>query len=103
LDNLPLTIARGVDAVEFRYFDEDGVVTANTSAISTVQISMLVRATYPDRKYTNTTLYEPASVRDPAGGVLLAPWDNLNGSGGNPANDNFRPVRLAVFLPKQPV
>jgi prepilin-type N-terminal cleavage/methylation domain-containing protein len=88
LDNLPLTIARGVDAIEFRYLDENGVDTTNTSAISTVQISMLVRATYPDRKYTNTTLYEPASVRD-LGGVLEAPWDDLNGSGGNPAHDKF--------------
>ncbi|MCI5165629.1 MAG: prepilin-type N-terminal cleavage/methylation domain-containing protein [Candidatus Electrothrix sp. GM3_4] len=90
-DNQPLIIARGVDAVEFRYLDEDGKKIANINA-STVQISLLVRATYPDRKYTNTTLYQPASVRPPpAGGgeVLVAPWDNLNGSGGNPAHDKF--------------
>ncbi|RWX42938.1 type IV pilus assembly protein PilW [Candidatus Electrothrix aarhusensis] len=87
LDNLLLTIARGVDAVEFKYFDEDGKPVLASINASTVRISLLVRATYPDRKYTNTTLYQPASVLD--GGSLPDTWANLNGSGGNPANDNF--------------
>jgi type IV pilus assembly protein PilW len=77
LDNLPLTIAREVDAIEFRYLDENGADTTNTNDITAVQISLLVRARYPDPKYTNTTSYLPASVRS-SGGVPPAPWNNFD-------------------------
>lgn len=74
-------IAENIQAIEFRYLDADGAVTPTLADIRSVQISILARAGQPDRNFTNTATYTPAS------GVA---WD-LNGiTAGNAANDNFR-------------
>ena len=83
-----ITIAEGVDAMELLYLDKNGAVTANRSEISTVKISMLVRASYPDRKYVNSIEYIPESVRLE---LTSDSWD-INGEtagNGNPAYDNY--------------
>jgi len=101
-DISPTVIAEGVDAVEFRHIGQDNIgmpivlnsPVADPSTIRAVQISMLVRSTYPDPKYTNTTVYKPASViaaekANPP--ISVQPWD-INGDepgAGNPPNDNF--------------
>jgi type IV pilus assembly protein PilW len=76
-------IAENIQAIQFRYLDEDGAATADLKKIRTVQISILARAGIPDPKFTNATTYRPAS-----GDV----WD-LNGAedgNANPPNDNYR-------------
>ncbi|HSN23169.1 MAG TPA: prepilin-type N-terminal cleavage/methylation domain-containing protein [Methylomicrobium sp.] len=101
-DKSATAIAEGVDAIEFRYL---GPIDPNTrkptvlnapvadrSMIRAVQISMLVRSTYPDPKYTNSTVYKPASVIEAEKKDEIVPdWD-INGDTagtGNPPNDNF--------------
>ncbi|MCI5222097.1 MAG: prepilin-type N-terminal cleavage/methylation domain-containing protein [Candidatus Electrothrix sp. AR4] len=61
-------IAEGVDALEFHYLDEDAtsLTTSVTDIgmlnnIRSIQISMLLRASYPDARYTDTIPYQPAS------------------------------------------
>ncbi|MCI5136459.1 MAG: prepilin-type N-terminal cleavage/methylation domain-containing protein [Candidatus Electrothrix sp. AW2] len=78
----PQLIAEGVDALEFRYLDEDGneLIPFNAQQVRSIQISLLIRATHPDRKYTDTIHHVPASG-NPA-------WDIQN-SATNPPNDNF--------------
>lgn len=76
-----LEIADNIQAIEFRYLDANGAVTATLADIRSIQISILARAGRPDQNFTNTITYTPAS------GVA---WD-LNGvAAGNAANDNFR-------------
>lgn len=68
-----------IEHIEFYYQYENGTAATTTPAgatlnnIRSVQVTMLARAADPDRKYTNTTVYTPAS------GVA---WPV--------ANDNFR-------------
>ncbi|CAK8712438.1 Type IV pilus assembly protein PilW [Candidatus Electrothrix laxa] len=63
----PQLIVEGLDAVEFSYILEDEVnsvttvATADVARIRSIQISLLVRSTYPDQKYTETVQYTPAS------------------------------------------
>jgi len=79
-------IAENIQAIEFRYFDSDGNVTADLADIRAVEISILARAGAPDENFTNTMTYTPASG---------AAWD-LNGAGaGNAPNDHFR-RRLSI-------
>lgn len=85
-------IAENIQAIEFQYLDEESNVIpfdSTTGEITTpadiraVQISILARVSRPDRNFTNTMQYVPAS------GIA---WD-LNGADsglGNPTNDNFR-------------
>ena len=74
-------IADNIQAIEFRYLDKEGSVTANLNKINAVQISILARAAQSDPKFTNGQTYTPAS------GVA---WD-LNGpAAGEAPNDNFR-------------
>ncbi len=74
-------IAENIQAIEFRYLDATGAVTAVLADIRSVQISILARAGQADQNFTNTMTYTPAS------GV---PWD-LNGAvAGNAPNDSFR-------------
>ncbi len=63
-------IAEGVDAIEFLYRVEipknpsefsTKVAATSLQYIRSVQISMLMRATYPDPRYTDTTPYTLAS------------------------------------------
>lgn len=68
-------VAENIQAVEFRYLDSAGAVTAVPADIRSVQISILARAGQLDRKFTNTRTYTPAS------GVANN-W--------GPYNDNFR-------------
>lgn len=85
-------LVEGVDAVEFRYLDKNGAVAAKPGDIRVVQISLLVRASNPDPRYTDTIKYVPASK--------AADWD-INGSvanTGNPANDNFHRMLLITSV-----
>jgi type IV pilus assembly protein PilW len=78
-----MPLVEGVDAVEFQYLDEDWTVTAVPADVRAVRISLLVRASYPDPRYTDTIKYVPASG--------ATDWD-INGSiagSGNPANDHY--------------
>lgn len=80
-------IAEGVEAIEFRYLSNeidpntkkpkvlDTPVTDRT-AIRAVEISMLVRSTYPDMKHTDTVKYIPRS-------------ENENWISENPPNDPY--------------
>jgi type IV pilus assembly protein PilW len=67
-------IAENIQAIEFRYLDNTGAVTATLADIRAVQISILARAGQPDNNFTNTATYTSASG---------ATW-------GSPYNDNFR-------------
>ena len=67
-------IAGNIQAIEFQYLDVAGAVTATTADIRAVQVSILARASRPDRRFTNTMTYTTASG---------ATW-------GSPYNDNFR-------------
>lgn len=79
-------VAENIDAIEFYYTMDDETQTTAPAALSnirSVQISILARAGRPDRDFTNTMTYTPAS------GI---PWD-LNGAAAgtaNPPNDNIR-------------
>lgn len=74
-------IAENIQAIEFRYLDVNGAVTATLADIRAVQISILARAGRPDQDFTNSVTYTPAS------GVA---WDLNGAAAGNAANDNFR-------------
>ncbi|MCI5157208.1 MAG: prepilin-type N-terminal cleavage/methylation domain-containing protein [Candidatus Electrothrix sp. AUS1_2] len=80
-DSGKMPLAEGIEAIEFLYFDQNDnpvpPVTGDTGDIRTVKISLLARAMYPDAKYTDTTVYEPASGN--------ADWFN----GGKPPNDHY--------------
>ncbi|MDY0190196.1 MAG: prepilin-type N-terminal cleavage/methylation domain-containing protein [Desulfuromonas sp.] len=73
-------IAEHINNLEFIYLDADGERIADTSTaggrrnIRSVQISVLARTDRPDRNYTNTQTYTPAS-----GDATWGPYD-----------DNFR-------------
>lgn len=74
-------IAENIQAIEFRYLDKKGDVTANLNKIYAVQVSILARAAQPDPKFINGETYTPASG---------TAWD-LNGpAAGEAPNDNFR-------------
>jgi type IV pilus assembly protein PilW len=72
-----ITMAQGIDALVFRYFNANGEVTDINNARS-VRISMLIRARFPDPRYTNTTQYDLTPDRD-NNKILFTPA----------ANDNF--------------
>ena len=50
-------LALNVDAINFLYFDKDGHTTADLSAMRSVQITMVVRATRRDPGYRDTAVY----------------------------------------------
>jgi type IV pilus assembly protein PilW len=87
-----MPVAEGVEAIEFRYLDRNGQVESDTTLIRTVQVSLLVRSSYPDPKYTDTITYKPASVRDAEqnGGKNVPGWDINDGSipDSNPGTGN---------------
>jgi type IV pilus assembly protein PilW len=63
-----------IEAIEFQYFDDDGVVTADLDEIRSIQVSILGRTNRIDTKYTDTNVYySDASAVD---------W--------GPYNDNYR-------------
>ncbi len=76
------TLAEGIDGIEFRYLQADGVTPATVAgAIRVVQMSILIRSSYPDRNYTDTIQHLPAS------GSANKTWSGRFAT--NPANDNF--------------
>lgn len=96
-----IAIAEGIDALEFRYLSSeidpntkkpkvlDTPVTDRT-AIRAVEISILVRSTYPDMKHTDTMLYIPFSTDRTWNGTFNV----------NPPNDNFhrRLLTITIYL-----
>ena len=74
-------VADNIQAIEFQYLDGSGATTTVPANIRAVRISILARASRPDRKFTNTKVYTPASG---------TPWDLNGAAAGNAANDNFR-------------
>ena len=74
-------IAENIQAIEFQYLDGSGAVTTVPANIRAVRVSILARASRPDRKFTNTKVYTPASG---------TPWDLNGAAAGNAPNDNFR-------------
>lgn len=66
-------IAENIQAIEFRYLDEDGAATATINKIRSVQISILARAGRSDPNFYNNMTYTAAS-----------------GANWGPYNDNFR-------------
>ena len=88
-------IAENFQAIEFHYLDEDGNPTADPAAVRTVQVSLLARAGQPDRHFTNTAVYCPASNPvNPATGQCT----NMAMSVWGPYNDNFRRRLLITNL-----
>lgn len=85
-------IAENIQAMEFSYTLADGTTTttpaaANLPDIRNVQLTILARASEPDRKFTNNTVYCPAS--NPYNGTIsgcVAP----GGKAWGPYSDNFR-------------
>lgn len=75
------SIAENIQAIEFRYLDAAGAVTATPADVRSVQISILARASRPDPDFTNNMTYTPAS------GVA---WDLNGAAAGSAPNDNFR-------------
>ncbi len=57
-------VAENIEDLEFLYLDSAGAVTATPAAIRRIQISILARVGTPDRKYTNSAVYLPASNPD---------------------------------------
>ena len=80
-------IAENFQAIEFHYLDAAGDPTTDPAEVHTVQFSLLARAGQPDRRFTNTATYCPASnPLDPATGQC----DDTTLSVWGPYNDNFR-------------
>lgn len=65
-----LPIAENFHAIEFRYLDGDGNVTATVGDMRTVQVTMLARARRPDPSYTNSNVYQTPS------GTNWGPFDD---------------------------
>ncbi len=73
--------AENMQAVEFLYFDSDGIVTAVPADVASVQVTLLARARRPDPDFTNTTVYvTPSGQR----------W--------GPYNDNYRRRMLTTAV-----
>ena len=75
------TIAQNIERIEFQYLDGTGATTTVPANIRAVRVSILARASRPDRKFINTKVYTPASG---------TPWDLNGAAAGNAPNDNFR-------------
>ena len=64
------SIAENFHAIEFRYLDSDGNVTATIGDIRSIQVSVLARARRPDLNYTNSNTYQTPS------GTNWGPFDD---------------------------
>ena len=71
-------LAENIQAIEFRYFDEDGLLTVAPGSVETIQLTILARANAPDINFTDIKTYTTPS------GQIWGPY-----------NDNFR-RRLAT-------
>lgn len=88
-----MPLAEDIDALQFRYFSYQydsalkvyKIITApSAGAVNIVQISMLVRSSYPDPEYTDTVTYLPVPASE---GGSASDWTLVGGA--NPPNDNF--------------
>ena len=76
-------IAENIQAVEFLYLNSNEAVTATSSAIRSVQITILAASSKPDTSFTNTTQYQPPSPS-------VQTW--------GPYNDNYRRRLLTLRI-----
>lgn len=89
-------VAENIENVEFQYLDAAGAVTAISTDIRAVQISILARAGRADRKFVNPMVYCPASNPfNPVTGLCTNPapatvW--------GPFNDNLRRRLLMITI-----
>ncbi|CAK8714086.1 Type IV pilus assembly protein PilW [Candidatus Electrothrix gigas] len=88
---LPMPLAENVDAFRFSYRDDQGNVTTSLNDIKIVEVSMLVRSTYPDPRYTDTITYLPASGN-------ASDWKTAASFSSNPPNDNFHRRLLTTSI-----
>jgi type IV pilus assembly protein PilW len=51
-------LAENIDALDFVYLDKDGVPTATTAEIRSVQITLVARVSRKDRSFSDTTVYK---------------------------------------------
>ncbi|MCI5189346.1 MAG: prepilin-type N-terminal cleavage/methylation domain-containing protein [Candidatus Electrothrix sp. AS4_5] len=91
-----MPLAEGVDAFLFSYRDDQGNVTTVVDDMKVVEVSMLVRSTYPDPRHTDTITYVPASE-------TLSDWIMVEDESGNPVsnpplNDNFHRRLLTTSI-----
>lgn len=86
-----MPLAEGVDAFLFSYRDEQGNVTTVVDDMKIVEVSMLVRSTYPDPRHTDTITYVPASGN-------ASDWKTATSFSSNPPNDNFHRRLLTTSI-----
>jgi len=75
-------VAENIDALDFRYLDENGAITGSAMLVRSVQITIVARTGRGDQGYTDTTSY-----RNLQGAEILPP-----------PNDNFRRKTLATNI-----
>ncbi len=75
-------VAENIDALDFRYLDENGAITASAMLTRSVQITIVARTGRGDLGYQDTTSYTNLQ-----GAQILAP-----------PNDNFRRKTLATNI-----
>jgi len=75
-------VAENIDALDFRYLDENGAITASAMLVRSVQITIVARTGRGDQGYLDSTSYTNLQ-----GTEILAP-----------PNDNFRRKRLATNI-----
>ncbi|CAK8720726.1 MAG: type IV pilus assembly protein PilW [Candidatus Electronema aureum] len=86
------TIAEGVDGIEFLYLQGNGTPPPEATNIADtriVRLSILIRASYPDPRHTDTTQYIPSSG---------TAWASLNNGSSNPPNDHFHRRLLVTSI-----
>lgn len=86
-----MPLAENVDAFRFSYRDDEGKVTTVVDDMKVVEVSMLVRSTYPDPRYTDTITYLPASGN-------ASDWKTAASFSSNPPNDNFHRRLLTTSI-----
>lgn len=70
-------LANNIDALQFFYFDGNGVQTTNLSAITTVQIAMVARGESTSIGYTSTRDYSVNLIDGTTAQVLAPVGDNV--------------------------
>ncbi|RLB42459.1 MAG: hypothetical protein DRH12_05705 [Deltaproteobacteria bacterium] len=73
LERNNVTLAENIDALNFVYLDENGVVTANLSAIRSVQITIVAKTAKPDPSYLDTQNY----TNQQGTTILVSPNDHF--------------------------
>lgn len=90
----PMPLAENVDAFRFSYLDEKGKPlppSPPVQDIKIVEVSMLVRSSYPDPRHTDTITYLPASGN-------ASDWKTAASFSSNPPNDNFHRRLLTTSI-----